>query len=1599
MPLALSICEGIKLERSSSQGEDNSSEAFSNVENGVLKNCNNHPLALKFEPYTSGLLFRIDCPFARSSIAGDISTTQPNASNDDGRFSGGEITGIIVGVTALLAVVFSVFLFWRRRKKKKRNIQIPVPIEEVPLLSEAYFLKDPSDIECKEGEEAIFTFQICSNSPSLIVLKDGKDITRNDNYKMSSEGTHHVMKLMNTKYTDAGEYSVHVGQSYRKVRLNIKAYFLKDPSDIECKEGEEAIFTFQICLNSPSVILLKDGMDITGNDNYKMSSEGTNHELKLRNTKYTDAGEYSVQVGQSYRKVLLNIKELPTIEEKNTYLNALQFGEEERRYVRIQVIGKDRVGKTSLVRRLLGKGIDDVRSTDGIDIDKTCQIRTSDGEWIVGEVEEEKVQIEKRIQQAVNMKREVKELVSNRDHPSKDHPNDIKDKTNMIIPSNVQLLLADKEKNRIISADENNDNELATEYTKHTSDVSNNKVNVTDTVYVSADKTNFENREERDMKKVEQMPDTLEKQNSDNSNKSDQITAAISEHMDDILFYVKNKEHKMTSEGLVECGIWDFAGQKDYYATHQTFFTPDAIYLLVVDITDDIEAVQYSKQFNIDSSGEYIDFWLDSIHCFRTDRVDPVDVQNITAHLCPPVIVVCTGIDKVTDIEAKKKEYESKFLETFGNQKKSSHKRGIIHFISNKEFHKEGYENLKKDISEIAKEMKYFANKLPTKWILLENAIAVLKDIWKWKSVDGNIYRNIIEEFCNEIEELKGEFHKLDYKIKAKCNNGDPSISAGRIGYEDLTSLCKDGEYVCEEHQQIHSKENIENTWLRHAPIIQENIKRKQSLKKKEKNKLAKTVDGKETDYMIEILKGPIPWSIRVQIEAELEAWKEEDKLFIETNGAKSVLKNIEENGCVVVTGNSGTGKSALVRHVALQMQKKGYDIIPISNPEEIIKWKNPYKNTLFVVDDFCGTYTINQIEFEKWKNLMLNIKVLVESNLVKLIMVCRIQVYEHEQLKSLSFYQSCECNLMTKDISLSKSEKQSIAELYLQTKASKIIDCCDMFDCFPLLCQLCSKNKKLNIVNFFTNPFTVYKEEIDRLHIEGAHVKYCALALCVMFNNRLKEEWLTEDVDKDIKTIIKNTYEACKVMKGMSRLVVRDELDSLTDTFIRKEGTVYRTIHDKLFDFLAFYFGSVMINCLINNATSHFISERLLFERKEKTDAFTIIVTERYTQMYINRMVDDWSRKNVVDVFCNINMNNQIFRQRFLMHIKGLKVSQQTKLANLHDTNNNSTPLIQCCSTGDIALVTWCLHICISNINHCRNSNNESPLYIACEEGYTEVVQMLIHNKADINKCRNTGESPLYIACQKGHNEVVQMLINNKADINECRNTGESPLYIACQKGHNEVVQMLINNKADINKCDVDEKSPLFIACQEGHTEVVQMLINNKAYINKCDDDEISPLSIACQKGYTEVVQMLINNKADINKCDDDEISPLYIACQKGHSEVVQMLINNKADINKCDDDEISPLYIACQKGHSEVVQMLINNKADINKCDDDEISPLYIACQEGHSEVVQMLINNKADINKCSDIGDSPLDIALQNGHHAITDILKQTLGQATS
>lgn len=67
-------------------------------------------------------------------------------------------------------------------------------------------------------------------------------------------------------------------------------------------------------------------------------------------------------------------------------MKLMQSSETEKRYfVRIMIVGKETVGKTCLLRRLLKESIEDVSSTDGIDIVvRRCKINIEDGKWTIG---------------------------------------------------------------------------------------------------------------------------------------------------------------------------------------------------------------------------------------------------------------------------------------------------------------------------------------------------------------------------------------------------------------------------------------------------------------------------------------------------------------------------------------------------------------------------------------------------------------------------------------------------------------------------------------------------------------------------------------------------------------------------------------------------------------------------------------------------------------------------------------------------------------------------------------------------------------------------------------------------------------------------------------------------------------------------------------------------------------------------------------------------------------------------------------------------------------------------------------------------------------
>ncbi|XP_076081481.1 uncharacterized protein LOC143052358 [Mytilus galloprovincialis] len=789
---------------------------------------------------------------------------------------------------------------------------------------------------------------------------------------------------------------------------------------------------------------------------------------------------------------------------------------------------------------------------------------------------------------------------------------------------------------------------------------------------------------------------------------------------------------------------------------------------------------------------------------------------------------------------------------------------------------------------------------------------------------------------------------KLDNSIFIKAWN-DITGAVGRLGGQSMKQECDNlkTKILDQTNQEIMLDIKRSNDEIREL---------KQSVDS------LKTANADLTEE-VEKLKDTVPWNIRAQIGEDLVEWKENDKMFILTRAAKYVLKCIKENSNVTITASSGVGKTAILRHVALQMSAEGYDVLPIRDPGDIIKFYNPKKKTLFVIDDLCGNYSFNQSDMKVWEPFIEKITKILSNTFSKIIVACRLQVFQDEKFESLSIFKSCVCNLLSDNISLSKAEKKSIAEVYLKTKAPDVSDYYDLYDCFPLLCKLYQRNPSLNIKDFFKKPFSVYEAEIDKLYDKGFYSKYCALALCVMFNNNVKEEILTGEVNEDTRVIIENICEACKLDRGTSRLKLQDELNSFIHTFLKKEQNIYKTIHDKIFDFLVYYFGHKIIQCLIKNGHSDLIRQRFLLENEDNVDQFISIVPPKYHQIYIQRMIDDWSKGEVNQVFCNRNMNIPKFRERFLCHLNGLETHFQRQLANIRDVRYPDYMLLLLSFYGDLPMISWCFDHGVS-VHRCRN-DKMTPLHVAAIKGWTDIVKLLLDTGADYNKCDMYGLSPVMIACRYGHTEILRILLEKGADNNKCTNDGWSPVLMASRYGHTETVRILLEKGADNNKCSNDSWSPVMMACRNGHTEIVRILLETGADYNKCNNDSWSPVLMACKYGHTETVRMLLDKGADYNKCNNDGWSPVMSTCRYGQIEIVRILLDTGADYDQCNSDGWSPVMLSCIEGHTEIVKMLLDKGADYNKCNNDGWSPVMSACKNGHTEIVRMLSDKGADYN----------------------------------
>lgn len=139
------------------------------------------------------------------------------------------------------------------------------------------------------------------------------------------------------------------------------------------------------------------------------------------------------------------------------------------------------------------------------------------------------------------------------------------------------------------------------------------------------------------------------------------------------------------------------------------------------------------------------------------------------------------------------------------------------------------------------------------------------------------------------------------------------------------------------------------------------------------------------------------------------------------------------------------------------------------------------------------------------------------------------------------------------------------------------------------------------------------------------------------------------------------------------------------------------------------------------------------------------------------------------------------------------------------------------------------------SDINQ-KNKDSSTPLILAVSLNYTDIVEYLIKNGADVNLSKDIdGLSPLHFAVANRNEHIIDILLRYGANADASSFSGITPLMIAAQLNDIETLKKLLQKGADIQKENVVGETAISIAQALGFQKITEFLEKkNKNIKNK---------------------------------------------------------------------------------------------------------------------------------------------------------------------
>ncbi|XP_071148684.1 ankyrin-1-like [Mytilus edulis] len=802
------------------------------------------------------------------------------------------------------------------------------------------------------------------------------------------------------------------------------------------------------------------------------------------------------------------------------------------------------------------------------------------------------------------------------------------------------------------------------------------------------------------------------------------------------------------------------------------------------------------------------------------------------------------------------------------------------------------------------------------------------------------------------------------------------------------------------------------------------------------------TLNNNDKEILIEIRNLEksstfVPTALQKQHEDLINEWGQDDKKVVKTRAISRINELLKSADVIVAVGPSGCGKSIAIHHVALWLHnEEGFTIVPVKSPEEIISYCNPKYKQVFVIDDVCGKSTIDNGLVNRWQTWATNIQQVIWDHKIKILLSCRKHIYLDRSFEGVELLSKTACDLVSSSYSLTEIERNQIASIYLtdsEINAIKQSRLVEKFSFFPLLCSIYSKQKSTGVQDFFANPISVIRSDLDLLRKATDQTTLATMSLFIAFNNSLDENVLSRS--PDMTELLEAISDHFYLKAPFSIKVVKSELHKLETSYVKKSVSTYKILHDKIYDIFLAFCGEHFFDLVLEVAHRDVIFDRFVLESIQNENQnlakenIVITVYDKEEDNYFSRILKDIQNQNgfIKDIFLNRQFKCLTFRNKLFQYLRH-KVEIKNKLLDVssEDLSNmllsmtrqcywdmvpilltyqvdvnirdwKGTPLYFASEKRNIDIAKLLLdHHADPNMKGWLETASQTPLHLAVETENIDLIHLLFAHHANANVTRivsgfdDATETPLHVALQQKHENIVKLLLDHKADYNVLDQWKRTPLYKTVRQGSPNLTMLLLQYGANPN---IGEKyhynTPLHEAFSKGNIDMIKMLLDYKADLNIKNEDGETPLFKAVEKNHSDIVKIHLKQK-DLKVCNNNYESLLFKASSMGHTKLVTLLLENNCDYNVCNTKNESPIFISSLFAHAGTLKVLLEHKCDPNICNEMNMSPLFVASENGHTDIVRLLLEHKCDPNMCNDSNESPLFIASKEGHHNIVKLL---------